>query len=598
MKKIIITSSVIHICIIPMLMGQQFTFHSNSPFGIEIIKEDSSRAAQTITFYDYDRDGDLDVLLTGLDFIEDFNNWGEVHFFIEAQENIGSQKNPVFGERFELFEEFPYPYGYFFASPGDLNNDGEGDLIVAAEIDEIGNAKLQMFRNTGMPGSNQFNVSTFDPVSLPEFVCESLFKPELVDLDQDGDLDLMNSGFDPPFAVEEGQNIAQFYYARNIGTKSAPDFQGWYDAPYNLVPDTIGEFITHGDIDNDGDIDFIGSMIGVPADSLSNVLVHLNTPGPDHKPAFTTPLRSPFGLPSLFGAVQFAFPVLADIDDDGDLDLFMFMADANGQILQYYENGLCIGVVNSLSVTLCEGESIVVGGIPYSDAGDYTISLESTNGCDSTILLSITIDPIQTTFLNESICAGESYVIGNETFTASGDYMVFLVSVNGCDSLVLLTLSVDEVDNTVTVNENILTATESGASYQWIDCDSGGNIPGATNQSYEVTVTGNYAVLITDALDCSATSECVHVVITGIADVAWSNAITIYPNPADQVISIRNETPETISVLNVINTSGQRIGVYEVDGENPIDISILDPGAYLIKLSVGEEIIVRKLIVI
>jgi len=598
MKKILIIVSAIHACIISMLLGQNFTFHSNSPFGIEIVKEDTTRSVQTITFFDYDGDGDQDILLTGLDYIEDFNHWSEIHFFMEVQENIGTPKSPFFGERFELFEEFPYPIGYFFASPGDLNNDDRVDFIVAADIDEIGNSTLQMFTNTGMQGPNQFDVSSLDAMGLPDFVPESFFRPELVDLDQDGDLDLMNSGFDPPFAVEEGPNIAQFSYARNVGTKSAPEFQGWYHAPYDLVPDTIGEILTSGDIDNDGDVDFIGSMIAIPADSMNYLLVHLNTPGADSKPAFTIPLKSPFGLPSTFGEIQFAFPELVDIDDDGDLDLFVFQRNSDILVLQYYENNLCTGETNEMSVNLCEGESITIGGNIYTEGGEYTISFEGSDGCDSTILLTIELLPIYTVSLNENICEGESFVIGNETFTDPGDYTVFVVAENGCDSIVLLSLFVHNVDNSVTLQQNTLTANDPFATYQWINCDSGENIPGATNQSYVVLTTGNYAVSLTDGFGCSAVSECVSVIISGIEEDHLSSGITLYPNPSDSWIYILNETQYPVSTLTLINISGQVVEEIILNSKNSVDVSSLEKGVYFVKIKIKGLEIIKKLIVI
>ena len=79
--------------------------------------------------------------------------------------------------------------------------------------------------------------------NLPSFVPESLYKPHLLDLDQDGDLDLIASGFDSAFGEEDGANIPAIIYARNIGTKSVPEFEGWYGNPYEAVASPHGELL-------------------------------------------------------------------------------------------------------------------------------------------------------------------------------------------------------------------------------------------------------------------------------------------------------------------------------------------------------------------
>src|SRR5687767_14077161 len=126
--------------------GQNFIYHSDAPFGIQLTREDSSRAAQQVQFYDYDHDGDQDLLLTGLDWIEHINSWDGIHFFIEIQTNIGDAQHPQFGPRDSIFEDFPYPHGYFSYGIGDLNADHIPDLVAGADIDWIGNQSFSYMK--------------------------------------------------------------------------------------------------------------------------------------------------------------------------------------------------------------------------------------------------------------------------------------------------------------------------------------------------------------------------------------------------------------------------------------------------------------------
>jgi len=599
MKKYISLAWLAQLMLIPCF-GQNFNFHSASPFGIQTIRPDTTGAAQKLMFSDYDEDGDQDLLISGLDYIDDVDTlrWENIHYFIEMQENIGDKWNPQFAERTPVSADFPYPLGLFFPTTGDLNDDGMTDFIVSADVDYIGNRTSTYLKNTGGAGDPEFEVTLLDSMGLSAFVPESFFIPELVDLDVDGDLDILMSGFNPAFGVEDGPDVPRYYYAKNIGTPSDPEFIGWYQNPYGLMPNPLVELLTGGDIDNDGDMDLLGFTNLIAPDSISYLYFHENTPGPNLKPLFNNVLESPFGLPIVTGEEQFLFPNLVDIDGDGDLDLFVFHSIAGSQELRYYENNLCTGETNEMSVNLCEGESITIGGNIYTEGGEYTISFEGSDGCDSTILLTIELLPIYTVSLNENICEGESFVIGNETFTDPGDYTVYVVAENGCDSIVLLSLFVHNVDNSVTIQQNTLTANEPFASYQWFNCDSGENIPGATNQTYVALTTGNYAVSLTDGFGCSAISECFSIVITGIAEDVLSNAITIYPNPTDGWIYVLNDTQFPVSKMTLTNLSGQEISEIILNGNNPVDVSALGKGVYFVKIKIKGLEIMKKLIVL
>lgn len=62
------------------------------------------------------------------------------------------------------------------------------------------------------------------------------------------------------------------------------------------------------------------------------------------------------------------------------------------------------------------------------------------------------------------------------------------------------TVDPDTIDNSVTIDENVLTANfdANGATYQWLNCADGNTtIAGETNRSFTATTSGNYAVQIT-----------------------------------------------------------------------------------------------------
>ena len=107
-----------------------------------------------------------------------------------------------------------------------------------------------------------------------------------------------------------------------------------------------------------------------------------------------------------------------------------------------------------LNETICEGESFTAGGIAHTIADTYSYPLSTYEGCDSTVTLNLTVNPTQTTVLNETICAGESFIAGGVTHTTAGTYNYTFATYQGCDSTVILNLIVNSPQSIV-LNENL-----------------------------------------------------------------------------------------------------------------------------------------------
>ena len=103
-------------------------------------------------------------------------------------------------------------------------------------------------------------------------------------------------------------------------------------------------------------------------------------------------------------------------------------------------------IVNNRAEIICAGESFDFEGRQISEPGEYRDTLMSSAGCDSIIVLSLSnfdeIAPV--TLSTETICAGESFNFQGETMTESGEFPFTLQSANGCDSTVILPLVVLE----------------------------------------------------------------------------------------------------------------------------------------------------------
>ena len=94
--------------------------------------------------------------------------------------------------------------------------------------------------------------------------------------------------------------------------------------------------------------------------------------------------------------------------------------------------------------TICEGESYNKGAFAGKNLvlpGYYDALLKSSCGCDSTVRLNLTVLNVNNS-ISATICEGESYSLGDKEISETGIYVDTLINSRGCDSIVVLTLTV------------------------------------------------------------------------------------------------------------------------------------------------------------
>ena len=297
------------------------TFYQNdrdptSPLWIKITDNyDSIDVGEKSVPFLVDIDADLDLDL----FI------GEKVGNINFHQNDGTKKNPLWNLVTENYGSIDVGGGsvpHFV----DIDSDGDFDLFIG---EDYGN--INFYRNIGTP-----NLSKWDLVSSNyNFIDVGRYSfPVFVDIDNDSDFDLF-----------VGQKKGKIYFYRNDGAPTLPSWSfvtenynfidlGWYTKP------------ALADIDGDGDFDlFVGEEEG-------NINFYRNE--------VTLPIGSWTLVTENYYAIEakdHSHPTFADIDSDGDLDLFVGKDD--GQI-EFYQN---IGSSDSASWILVSDNyySIEVG---------------------------------------------------------------------------------------------------------------------------------------------------------------------------------------------------------------------------------------------
>jgi hypothetical protein len=199
---------------------------------------------------------------------------------------------------------------------------------------------------------------------------------------------------------------------------------------------------------------------------------------------------------------------------------------------------------------------------------------------------------------NTTFCIGDSIMlVGNNggtwnngstandiTINATGNYYVISSNSCGSDTSNSIEVTVNAIpNNSVTQSNDTLTINQTGASYQWLDCDNNfAAIPNDTNQTFVASANGNYAVLVTQN-GCVDTSACYSFIITGIANSPLNETVTLYPNPANSNITVSGVMNKPISIQN---TLGENV-FYKQNclTLETIDVSGFACGIYFVKVS-------------
>lgn len=98
-----------------------------------------------------------------------------------------------------------------------------------------------------------------------------------------------------------------------------------------------------------------------------------------------------------------------------------------------------------------DGFNMIIGDTVYNEMNPTGIEhLQSFAGCDSIIYVEYIFNPLDTTYLNKSICEGDTFFVGGLPFTQLGTFQVLLQNSYFCDSIVYLDLISHNTYNTQT----------------------------------------------------------------------------------------------------------------------------------------------------
>ncbi len=222
------------------------------------------------------------------------------------------------------------------------------------------------------------------------------------------------------------------------------------------------------------------------------------------------------------------------------------------------------------AATICSSElPYEWNGLTFTEAGTQTLTLQTVNGCDSIIVMTLTVNMVDATEFTEAAC--EQYEWNGVNYTESGDYTQTFTNAAGCDSTVTLHLTINHNETSeFTIETNEGCYTWNGTEY----CQSGDY-----TQTFE-TVAGCDSI-VTLHLSVGVGIENHEVLIVKIA-----------PNPASNTCRIIGLDTDPVSV-DLYDMNGKLVRRVN---DTEFDVSTLPTGIYMVRVYTGEQIVNLKLV--
>jgi hypothetical protein len=217
-------------------LGTSFFLNNSTGNRYSFTKVDGMSPTAHGAYADLDADGDLDHIT------------GAGHYVAGINENVGSRFWPEWAHWRQLFPSNNNIEDIFSVAPGDLDADGDIDLL-------LGNGWTGtpvVMRNDGTPQA--WNFTYADTIYLPQFEYWGHYHLALVDIDRDGDLDLFLS--DTGSNSERLDVSVRLFFYRNDGTPQVPSWTFVSSDFQNIILNHRQSGLTVCPIDIEGDGDF------------------------------------------------------------------------------------------------------------------------------------------------------------------------------------------------------------------------------------------------------------------------------------------------------------------------------------------------------
>lgn len=255
----------------------------------------------------------------------------------------------------------------------------------------------------------------------------------------------------------------------------------------------------------------------------------------------------------------------------------------------------------NLQTSICEGNDFNYGVFHFEapEAGVHTQEhvFSSVHGCDSLVIMTLTVHPSYEQEITAEICEGEDYKENgfNLTNLSAGTYNETLEFETDydCDSIVNLTLTVHEApivdiegNTTITQGESTTLTANGADSYVWSTGETTATITVSPEETTKYSVVGT-------TNGCEAESEITVNVTVGVSENDALNA-KIYPNPTQGELNVRCAGMREITVFM---PNGQTIEKINVNDDNyTLNMNDYKSGVYYLRITTENGTSIQKVL--
>ena len=243
------------------------------------------------------------------------------------------------------------------------------------------------------------------------------------------------------------------------------------------------------------------------------------------------------------------------------------------------------------NAVICNGAVYTFGGQNFTATGNYPVTFQTVNGCDSTVTLHLTVNPTYNTSFSQTICEGTSYAFGGNTYHTGGSYPLTFQTIRGCDSTVTLNLTVNP--NPPVVINPVAPQCLTGNSFQFSTAQ---NFPAGTTYAWTFPGSGTPASASSapqNVVYPAAGNYSVGVAVTqnGCQSVG-SLSLTVLESPDVQFNALPPTgcVPLTVTFTNLTAGGGTLLWDFGTGGvpvtSSPATVTYTQPGQYGVSLTV------------
>jgi hypothetical protein len=218
------------------------------------------------------------------------------------------------------------------------------------------------------------------------------------------------------------------------------------------------------------------------------------------------------------------------------------------------------------NATICQGDSIFLEGNYQTTAGTYYDSLQTIEGCDSIITTTLVVNPTYMINQSASICEGDSILIGGNYQSSSGTFYDSLQTIDGCDSIIAVNLTVNQLPvvslalsmDTVCITDPAFALTggnPAGGTFSGPGVSGGNFDPAAAGLGSHTIV-----YMYTDSNGCS-NSDSADIFVDACLGIEalGSNTFLIYPNPSNGFFTITTKNATVAAQVVIFNAVGEKV---------------------------------------